>query len=128
MDGIEKAKAAQEFLDSLKKRDTTPPGILAVEDYTFDQLVTHLHDYHGFNGESQVEDEYSNGTDSEVIAVLETMTRDEAIARLPYHYFQGWGTPDSLESARIQHDQDHADYFGGGANSKRHFHPGKAKS
>lgn len=103
-------------------RDTTRVGVMAVEDYTFDQLITHLHDYHGLNAEEQADDEYSNGTDPAVIERIAAMTRDEAIARLPYHYFQGFGTPDSIESARLQHDQDHADCDGGGG--KVHFHPG----
>jgi hypothetical protein len=119
------SREARAYLDTLPKRDTTALPVVAVEDYTFDQLVTHLHDYHGMTAEDQVDDERSNGTDPEIIAVLETMTRDEAIARLPYHYFQGWGTPDSLASAIQQHADDHANNFGGGG--KVHFHPGQAK-
>lgn len=114
------------FLTSLPQRDTTPPGVKAVEDYTFDQLITHLHDYHGYGAESQTDDEASNKILSEeALDRLSHMTRDEAIARLPGHYFQGWGTPDSLESARIHHGEDHGNYPGGGA--KIHFHPGALK-
>lgn len=116
----------QAFLNSLPKRDTTPPGVKAVEDYTFDELITHLHDYHGCGAESQTDDETCNDIlSAEDLDLLANMTRDEAIARLPGHYFQQWDSPDSLESARMQHAQDHADYFGGGATGKRHFHPGK---
>lgn len=115
--------AARDFIDSLPTRDTTPPGVTAVEDYTFDQLLTHLHDYHGRTAENMVEDEESNGTEQEVIDMIRSMTREEAIARIPFHYFQVWGTADSLESAVLTHAQDHADYYGGGGLV--HFHPGK---
>ena len=105
-----------------KVRDTTPPGVKAVEDYTFDQLITHLHDYHGMTAAEQADDEVMNETDPEVVERIRAMTREEAIARLPYHYFQGWEAPDCLASAHITHDQEHADYPGG--PSTIHFHPG----
>ena len=93
-----------------------------VEEYTFDELITHLHDYHGYTAEEQADDELMNGTDPVIVANIRAMTRSEAIARLPYHYFQSFGTPDSLESARLTHAQDHGDNPGGGG--KVHFHPG----
>lgn len=113
---------ADDLFGDYPARDTTPPGVKAVEEYTFDELITHLHDYHGMNAESQAEDEESNGTDPALIARIRAATRDEAIQRLPYHWFQNYGTPDSIESARITHAQEHGDYFGGPA--KVHFHPG----
>jgi hypothetical protein len=112
----------REFLGTLPNRDTTPPGVKAVDEYTFDELITHLHDYHGYGAETQADDEHSNETDPEIIEAVANMTRDEAIARLPGHYFQLWDAPDSLESARIHHAEDHGNNFGGGG--KVHFHPG----
>lgn len=103
-------------------RDTTPPGVKAVEDYTFDELITHLHDYHGMNATDQAEDEEFNQTDPDVIATIRAMSRDEAIDRLPSHYFQTWDAPDSLASARMTHEQQHADNPGG--YGIVHFHPG----
>jgi hypothetical protein len=109
-----------------KERDTTPPGVMPVEEYTFDQLITHLHDYHGYGAETQADDEHSNETDPALVERIANMSRDDAIARLPYHFFQNFGTADSLESAHITHDQDHADNVGGGG--KVHFHPGGWKA
>lgn len=111
-----------EPLEAGTVRDTTPPGVKATVEYTFDELITHLHDHHGMNAEAQAEDELSNGTDAQVIAHIRAMSRDEAIARLPYHYFQGFDSPDSLASAHITHNHDHADNPGGGGLV--HFHPG----
>lgn len=112
-----------DFMATLPKRDTTPPGVKAVEDYTFDQLITHLHDYHGYTAEEQAGDEEMNDTDQDVIDGIAALTRDEAIARLPGHYFQLWDGPDELESARVQHAEDHGNNEGGGGTV--HFHPGR---
>lgn len=113
----------EQFLAGLPQRDTTPPGVKAVGEYTFDELITHLHDYHGYGVEDQTRDEESNGILSETdLDRISKMTRDEAIARMPGHYFQEWDGPDSIEAARMHHNQDHADAFGGGG--KVHFHPG----
>lgn len=126
IEGLPSGFEVQQYLDSLPKRDTTLPGVKAVDDYTFDELITHLHDHHGYGAESQTDDEGSNHIlDEAGLDVLANMTRDEAIARLPYHYFQNEDTPDSLESARSMHAQDHGDNYGGGAGGKRHFHPGQ---
>lgn len=104
-------------------RDTTPVRVKAVDDYSFDQLITHLHDHHGMTAEDQAEDEVANGTDAETVAQIRAMSRSEAIARLPYHYFQGTGTPDSLEAARIKHADEHADSPGGTGYGVPHIHP-----
>lgn len=101
-------------------------NVKPVEEYTFDELVAHLHDYHGLNAEDQAEDEEFNGTDPAVIEHIRNMTRDEAMERLPYHYFMGTNTPrdsrEALASAHITHDQQHADNPGG--YGAVHFHPG----
>jgi hypothetical protein len=72
----------------MRTRRTTPPGVKPVEEYSFDELITHLHDYHGLTAADQAEDEVGNGTAPEIVAQIRAMSRDEAIARLPYHYFQ----------------------------------------
>lgn len=118
--------AIEQFLATLPKRDTTRPGVKAVDDYTFDALITHLHDYHGYGAEVQTDDEASNQILSEEdLDRLSNMTRDEAIARLPGHFFQQWDAPDSLQSAQLHHAEDHSNAFGGGG--KVHFHPGARK-
>lgn len=107
----------------MRTRNTTPVGVKPVSEYTFDELITHLHDHHGYTAEAQAEDEAGNGTDPATVAEIRAMGRDDAIARLPYHYFQNYGTPDSLESARLTHAHEHADSTDGGGYGLAHFHP-----
>lgn len=105
----------------IRTRNTARVVVGPVNDYTFDELITHLHDHHGYTAEEQADDEVMNKTDPEIVANIRAMSREEAINRLPYHYFQGSDVPDSLESARIQHSCDHGDNPGGGGLV--HFHP-----
>lgn len=99
-------------------------GVKAVEDYTFEELVEHLHDYHAMGAEAQAEDEEGNDTDPAVVARIRAMTREEALERLPYHYFMGTNTPrdspEALASARIKHEEDTANGL-----FVVHYHPGK---
>jgi hypothetical protein len=76
----------------------------------FEALVAHLHDDHHLNAEAMAEDEVVNGTDPEVVERIRHMTRDEALRRLPYHYFMSESVPrashTALASARITHREE----------------------
>lgn len=78
---------------------------------TFEQLVAHLHDDHMLNAEEMADDEVDNGTHPEIIASVRGMSREQALHRLPYHYFMDVTVPrdsqSALESARMTHRELH---------------------
>ena len=85
-----------------------------VDHLDFEALVIHLHDDHGLNAEVMARDEELNETDESVIEQIRSMTREEALERLPYHYFMDTSvsrdSAEALASARITHDDDHANW------------------
>lgn len=76
----------------------------------FEKMVAHLHDVHGLNAEAMAEDERGNGTDPEIIEWISNMSREQALERLPYHYFMDTRVsrddPAALASARITHNDE----------------------